>query len=133
MIKLTQEMMKNLSFPDYKVESMEFSRQNKTLKILVEGAHLDIDKGRLLERGVLFFSDWESITITIYDVCTNTLSVLEGPHVPSLEDLCEVIFSDQLASLRGFGFKSGWMEWNLVKPKMHAEFEDHNEEIYRNL
>lgn len=130
MRKFNQESIADLTFEDFDVEKMEFFREKKVLRIFVQGAWMSPDEHGIntLGKGILFFSDWESITITIYDVCTNTLSVLEGPNVPSLEDLCEVIFSDQLVSLRGFGFKSGWMEWNLVKPQMQAEFEEYRDE-----
>ncbi len=54
----------NLSFPDFDVEKMEFSLQEKSLKIFVGGALLEENGGRkILGKGVLFFNNWESLFI----------------------------------------------------------------------
>lgn len=58
-MKINQEEMKNISFPDYRVEKMEYLPEQKILTIFVNGAWLetDTDKGYRLGRGVLFFKE----------------------------------------------------------------------------
>ena len=114
--------MSNLSFPDFDVEKMEFSRQEKTLKVFVEGAWLDENGGEMLGRGILFFSNWDFLSINRFDSDTNTLTPLE--NIPEyLTDLCEADFLNSDVSLCGFGEKTGkWLEWRLKHTEMHAEF-----------
>ena len=51
MRNLDEIMMKNLSFPDFSVEKMEFLPEQKTLKIFVECAWLAVDGGTVLGKG----------------------------------------------------------------------------------
>lgn len=117
-------MMKNLSFPDFEVEKMEFSRQEKLLKIFIEGAWLDVGKGTKLGKGILFFKEWGALSISRFNPIKEKWSPVEDFSPESLRDLCEVKFFDSTVSLCGFGKQTGqWMEWKIIKPKMHAEFE----------
>jgi hypothetical protein len=117
-------MIKNLSFPDIEVENMEFSPQEKTLKIFVDGAWLDVDGGVKLERGILFFKEWESLSINRFNSTTEKWSSVEEFEAEPLRDLCEVNFFDSTISLCGFGTQIGqWVEWKIVNAQMYAEFE----------
>ena len=121
---LDKNMMKKLSFPDFDVEKMEFLPQKKMLKIFIDGAWLDIEEGMQLGKGVLFFSDWENLSIRRFDSTIEKWFTVEELRIECLEDLCEVKFSDSTVSLCGFGKKNGqWMEWKIVNTKMHAEFD----------
>ena len=121
---LNESMMKKLSFPDFEVEKMEFSLKEKILKIFVEGAWLDINEGIKLGKGILFFNEWESLSINRFNSSTKRWSMVDESSLEPLRDLCEVKFFDCTISLSGFGKKFGqWMEWKIVKATMHAEFE----------
>lgn len=122
---LNENMMKNLSFPDFEVEKMEFSPQKKILKIFVEGAWLDVDGGTKLGKGILFFNEWKSLTIYRFDPSTEKWSSADDEFpAEQLRALCEVNFFGSTISLSGFGKQLGqWMEWKIVNAKMHAEFE----------
>ncbi|MES2344535.1 MAG: hypothetical protein V4494_01160 [Chlamydiota bacterium] len=123
MKKINKKMMKNLSFPDFEVEKMEFSSQEKTLRIFVEGAWLDIDGGSKLGKGVLLFTGWETLSITKFNSNTQKWSPLEEFSAQPLKDLCEVKFFDSTVSLSGFSKETGqWIEWKIVNTKMCAEF-----------
>ncbi len=121
---LDENMMKNLSFPDFDVEKIEFSPKEKKLKIFVEGAWLDINGGFELGKGVLCFSNWEDLSISRFDPCAEKWSNISEVKVEPLKDLCEVRFDDSTICLYGFGKQIGhWMEWKIQKAKMHAEFD----------
>lgn len=121
---LDEDMMKNLSFPDFDVEKMEFNPEKKTLKVFVEGAWLDVNGGVLLNKGVLFFSDWDSISISRYDNDLEKWVEVEINNAEELRDLCEVIWSNSNVHLCGFSRQLGdWTEWKIFNTKMHAEFE----------
>lgn len=86
---------------------------------------MDVDGGYELGKGTLYFSDWDFIKINRFDPFTNVLSPVTCYPVEALKDLCKVDFSSSTIFLAGFGAQIGyWMEWNIVRPKMHAEFED---------
>ena len=125
MKNLNENMMKNLSFPDFQVEKMEFSPREKILKVYVEGAWLDADGGTKLGKGVLFFNGWEALSIRRYNSETEKWSLIDvEPPVEQLIDLCEFKFIDSTVFLFGFGKNLGqWMEWEIVNAKMHGEFE----------
>jgi hypothetical protein len=122
---LDSDKIKKLSFPDFEVENMEFSPQEKRLRICVAGAWLDIADGILLGEGTLFFDAWENLLITRFDPITEKWSnIMEGDFsFESLKDICEVKVFDSTIFLCGFGRKSGkWMEWKIINARMHAEF-----------
>ena len=121
---LNENMIKNLSFPDFEVEKMEFFLQEKVLKISVEGAWLEINGGIQLGKGVLFFKDWESLSINRFNSTSEKWSPIEEASAESLRDLCEVKFFDSVISLCGFGSHTGqWIEWKIVNAKIYAEFD----------
>lgn len=121
---LDEDMMKNLSFPDFDVEKMEFIPEKKTLKVFVAGAWLDVNGGMLLNKGVLFFNNWDSLSIIRYDHALEKLFEVEIAHAEELSDLCEVIWLNSDVSLCGFGKQVGhWIEWKILNTKMRAEFE----------
>ena len=120
---LDEKKMKNLSFPDFDVEKFEFSPQKKELKIFIEGAWLDMDGGSQLGKGILYFNDWENLSISRFDPNIEKWSDLNESSVEPLKDICEMKFNDSTISLYGFGKKTGhWMGWEIRKAKMHAEF-----------
>lgn len=124
MIVLDEKMMKNLSFPDFDVEKMEFSFEEKKMKIFIEGGWLNIGRGSLLGEGVLYFEDWENLIISRFDPFTEKWSDVNKPAIEPLKDLCDVKFSDSTICLYGFGKNTGhWMEWKIQKAQVHAEFE----------
>lgn len=85
---------------------------------------LDADFGHQLGKGVLYFADWEKLTIREFDPSTEKWSELDEPSIEPLKDICELKFFDSSICLYGFGKKIGhWMEWKIQKTKMHAEFE----------
>jgi hypothetical protein len=122
---LDENIMKDLSFPDFEIEKFEFSPERKILKIFIEGAWLNIDRGSLLGKGVLCFNDWTNLSISRFDPCTEIWSnVNELTIVEPLKDLCEIKFANSTVYLCGFGKQSGhWVEWKLQGPQMHAEFD----------
>lgn len=121
---LDEKAMQNLSFPDFDVEKIEFVPKEKKVKIFVEGAWLDIDGGFQLGRGILYFSDWENLSISRFDPHTEKWTYLNELAAEPLKDLCEVKFADPTICLYGFGKQTGyWMEWKIQKAKMHAEFD----------
>mgnify|MGYP000193296212 CR=1 FL=1 len=129
---INQEEMKYLSFPDYDVEKMEYLPEQKFLKIFVQGGWLETRENEepRFGKGILFFSSWGSLIIRRYD--KNLGRNVEEKELPidPLKDLCEVIFSDSNAILRGHSKKIGyWMEWEMTNVKMHAEFDGYVEDL----
>lgn len=121
---LDEDMMKNLSFPDFDIEKMEFSPEKKILKVFVEGAWLDINGGMLLNKGILFFSDWDFLSISRYDNLLEKWIEVEINNAEELRDLCEVNWLNPNVCLCGFSKQLGdGMEWKIFNTKMHAEFE----------
>jgi hypothetical protein len=122
----TKDTMKYLTFPDCRIEKMEFSPKDKMLKIFVDGGWLDRGKGIKLNKGALFFCNWDCLSVNVFNPFTETWSTINNENfMEDLEDLCEVSFHDDIASLSGFGARSGqWIEWKIVNSKMQAEFED---------
>jgi len=73
---------------------------------------------------ILYFNDWESLTISRFDPHTEKWSHLNESTIEPLKDLCEVKFADSTICLYGFGKQTGhWVEWKIRKAKMHAEFD----------
>lgn len=120
---LDEKLMKNLSFPDFDVEKMEFNPEKKTLKVFVTGARLEIDGGLLLDNGFLFFWEWGNLSIIRYDHVIDKCFELEFSNAEELIDLCEVKWLNSDVFLCGFGKQIGqWVEWRIFNTKMHAEF-----------
>ena len=125
MKSLDENMMKNLSFPDFNVEKIEFFPEQKSLKIFVEGAWLDIDGGHPLGKGVLCFNEWEQLSISRFNPDTEKWSKTSALITEQLNNICEMKFSASTIYLYGFGQQIGhWMEWKILKAKAHAEFSD---------
>ena len=121
---LNVQMMQNLSFPDYEIERMEFSPQEKRLTIYIEGAWLDENGGTRLGKGKLFFNNWDSLLINRFNSIRETWSAVDELSAEPLRNLCEFKFYNDTVFLSGFGKTLGqWMEWKIVNAKMHAEFE----------
>jgi hypothetical protein len=118
-------MIKHLTFPDFEVEQMEFSQQQKKLKIYVEGAILSVEKDISLGKGILYFNNWDCLTIDRFNPHCDSWSRLNESEAESLKDLCEVDFSCSIVFLSGFGRQTGqWLEWKIINAKMRAEFVD---------
>ncbi len=122
---LDENIIKNLSFPDFDIEKIAFFPEKKILKIFIEGAWLEVDGGSLLGKGVLCFYDWADFSISRFDpYIKNWSKVEELTNVEPLKDLCEMKFANSIIYLYGFGKQIGyWMEWKIQKPKMYAEFD----------
>ncbi|NGX46713.1 MAG: hypothetical protein K1000chlam3_00074 [Chlamydiae bacterium] len=121
---LDEKVMKNLSFPDFDVEKIEFFPKDKKLKIYIEGAWLDVDGGSQLGRGILYFNDWENFLVSRFDPDTEQWLLINVFDIEPLKDLCEVKFNNETICLYGFGKRTGhWIEWKIQKTKMCAEFD----------
>lgn len=121
---LNEDMIKNLSFPDFSVKKMEFSPREKILNIFVDGAWLEVDGGTKLGKGTIFFEEWESLSVYRFNPDTEKWSHLDESSAETLRDLCEIKFFNSTISLCGFGKQTGqWIEWRIVNAKKHAEFD----------
>jgi len=121
---LNKEKIKNLSFEDFNVEKMIFSNNEKTLRIFVDGAWFISNDISQLGKGILFFNDWERLTINRYNPNTEEWSTINELTIEPLQDICEMKFFDSTICLYGFGKKIGyWMEWKIYKTKIRAEFD----------
>lgn len=119
-----ENLIKLLSFPDYEVEKIELSLEEKILKIFIEGAWLDLKDGIQLGKGFLCFQDWESFSMNRFDPHTEKWFTINELKVEPLKDICEMKFTDHAVYLYGFGKQIGqWTEWKIQKAKMHAEFD----------
>lgn len=119
-----ERSMKNLSFPDFEVEKMEFLPEQKILKIYVQGAWLEENGGKILGKGILFFKNWETLSMRRYDPILEKWFEEEIANFEELRDLSEVKFFNSNAFLNGFGKRVGhWLEWKIVNTTMYAEFE----------
>ena len=117
--------MNDLSFPDFEVEKMEFSAQQKKLKILVSGAWLNRGGGEALGKGILYFNEWTDISINKFDSQFEQWVRVENVISDGvLKDLCETEFYTNIIYLRGFSTTDGcWLEWKIMGSKSHAEFQ----------
>lgn len=119
-ISLKKEDMKHLSFPNFQVEKIEFHPKEKKLKVFVDGAWLDTNGRHQLGKGVLFFENWDDLSVDTFD---STGKRFES-SIEYLEDLCEFKIDDSSVVLKGFGKELGhWVKWKIINPRMHAEFE----------
>lgn len=124
MKKLNKSQISKLSFPDFEIEEMLFLPHKKELHIYVEGAWLEMGEGVRLGRGVLFFNNWEYLTINKFDTYKNIWSPIEIEAFEPLKDLCEVKFNNCIVLLSGFGKETGqWLEWKISNPQVSAAFE----------
>lgn len=123
--KLDEMEMRNLSFPNFEVEKIEFSLEQKTLKFFMEDVGLKENDEINLGKCVLFFSDWESLTITRFNPVTETwmLVPVENADSEYLKYICESKFFDSSVCLSGFDEKNQQLEWKIINTKMYAEFE----------
>jgi len=122
---LDETMMQSLSFPDIDVAKMEFFPETKILNVFVDGGYLSLGNGVDLGAGVLYFNDWDSISIRRYIYSSKLWLSVTDTDPEQLKDLCEVKFTNSEVFLCGFGKKEGdWLEWRIINTKMHAEFEE---------
>src|SRR5882757_2502051 len=96
---LNENMMTHLSFPDFDVEKIDFSQQNKTLKIFVDGAWLDLKGGQELGNGILFFDDWKNLTIRAFDSTLEKWTNIDIEKIDPLKDICEIKFTNSTVNL----------------------------------
>jgi len=125
MKKIQRFLLPYLSFTDFNVINLNLSLKNKKLTIFIDGAYLNINNGIYFEKGLLRFTNWESISIRKYDYHFKTwIHLNEIENVESLENICKTSFSKSHVILSGFAKKSGqWMEWEITHAKIVAEFE----------
>lgn len=122
---LAADELKNLSFPDFDVEKMEFSDQKKELMVLVEGAWLDCDRGGKLRNGVLHLRDWKKVVVKSFDPSSKKWTPVNNFLLALLKNLPEVDFSPSLVRLCGFSKQTGlWVEWAICDAKVTAEFNE---------
>lgn len=122
---LNIDLIRKLSFPDFKVEKIELFPDKKKLIILIEGAWLDLDKGKELGNGVLVLKNWKGFSIRAFDAESENWNEISINKIDDdyLKDICEIEFANNSVSLYGFGKKSNrWMEWKINQAKIHAEF-----------
>lgn len=124
MIKLDNELMKGLSFPDFEVLKCEYDGKQRFLKIYVEGAILNSTEVRKLGKGIICFNNWLSLKVSRFDPHLDKWMLLENYSLEPLKDICEINFSDSTVFLFGFGRRLGhWIQWEIIEPNMYAEFE----------
>lgn len=122
LVKKIDEMnMRNLSFPDFEMEKMEFSPEKKTLKIFMKSVWLEENDEKRLGKGILFFNNWESISVNKLDPVTKAWVMVENIYPEHLKYLFEFKIFNSSICLYGFGKKSQ-LEWKIINTQMHAEF-----------
>jgi hypothetical protein len=120
MKNLSQEDIKNLSFPDARVLDFVINNKVKSLLIRFDSAFVDAPEGgRRLQETTLNFTDFE-ITAAL-EFRDSAFSPIDAAITePALRDVCEFVLDDDTAHLRGFSQHSGlWTE--LVIRYSHVE------------
>lgn len=121
MEQLTESEIKILSFPDYPVERMLVTKENKKLIVAVEGAYLDGCRGKELEKVTLEFTQWDSLLVSLYSG-SEWLSI-ENEEIGILKDICEFEVTENYYFLRGFSRSSGkWVEWKIKGASLLARY-----------
>lgn len=118
---LNEEMIYNLTFPDYTVEKFEFSLKTLQLKIFIDGAFLDLPTNKQsLGRGFLYFYEWSNLSIKRFNSNSNAWINID---MEPLKDICDIKFSNSTISLYGFGaITNNWLELQIHHAKIYAEF-----------
>lgn len=120
-MRLEYEVIQHLSFPDFDVLKMGCDLKERELRILIEGAYLDVSPPRELSDVELVFSDWDSISVRTYHDDWKTV-IPNGDAY--LKDISEAGFSADEVLLCGFGAQVGWLEWRIINPKMECFVDD---------
>ena len=119
-----QETIRSFSFPDFEIEKIQFSFDKREIKIFIEGAWLNMGQGVQLGKGILYFNNWEKFLINRFDPYKEQWIHLNKSVIESLQDICDLKFSDSTVYLYGFGKETGqWLQWKFKKTEIHAEFE----------
>jgi hypothetical protein len=107
---LTENEMKQLSFPDCIVEEMKFDIPQKIVKIKTDIGYLSSDGGVKLKNCELIIRDWSELKVSLYRAATKQWEKLDVNQIEKLVDICEFEY-DKKIIFRGFGKKTGqWIE-----------------------
>jgi hypothetical protein len=121
---LTQAELKELSFPDSKVECMEINNQDKTARIELNSAYLSCKGGVRLPACDVQIKQWHSLSAKLYKASMERWETLEEDCIESLTDICEFEYGDDVV-FRGFGEESGqWIEIVFSKPVFEVSVAD---------
>lgn len=128
MFTLDLEDWNNLSFPDFNVIDIQFSAEQKQLKITVDGACLVdsadayLENTRVLPKGLgkgdLFFHAWKEFIILQQNMGSNKLDIVSciapGTEFEVIKDICEFSHKEESICIKGFGKNSGlWTEYRI--------------------
>lgn len=120
--KFKRNEIEELYFADYDVEKMEFSASKKVLKIYLNGCARGFPRENF-GRGVLIFSDWDSISNDLWDG-TKWIPI-DNPLGEPFKDLLEYKFDNGTVELESFARDiPGWIRWKMGNPKMSGEFDE---------
>ena len=120
-MKIKQNLLNKLSFPDSDVQRMLFFESKKRIEIYLEGAYLDIDGGRFFDSGNLFIFGYKGIEAKLYD--NDKWKPLGIKNYDPLKSIEEFVFREENIILRGFGKNTGkWVEYKIISPKIEANF-----------
>lgn len=119
---LTKSEIKNLSFSDYKIESMESDIPHRIIKIITSGGYLSIDGGIRLRSCRVIVKNWQSIEINRYQTQTKQWVKLNTDDIEKLIDICEFEYGEQITFIKGFGEKTGqWIEFIFYNATLEIE------------
>lgn len=107
---LTENEMKQLSFPDCIVEEMNFDIPGKTVKIKTDIGYLSSDSGVKLKNCEIIIRDWSELKVSLYRAASKQWEKLDVNQIEKLVDICEFEYGKKIV-FRGFGKKTGqWIE-----------------------
>jgi len=124
---LAQSELKQLSFPDSKVENMEIDFSKHIVNIEVNSGYLCKNTGVRLPACKIIIKQWSSLTVRLYRASTEEWEKVNiNEDMEKLIDICEFVYGEDIV-FRGVGKKSGqWLE--LVFSKAIAEVNVMNED-----
>lgn len=125
-MKINNENIENITFPDFEVTEMEFLSSEKILSLKIEGAFYSSGENpKILNNGILKFSGWKSLTVRMYNPELEIWIPAEASSNSSFRELCILELENSKISLSGFGAKNGtWLEWVFENVTIEGEFED---------
>jgi hypothetical protein len=123
-MKLNQNMLNKISFPDYEILNMDVNLENKIIKIEIEGAFLNISEGLFLKRGIIIFDNFNNLEIKYYDDNLRKFFLMQ--NIDLLKSIDEFIYDKSETILKGFGKQTGkWTEYHIFDGKIEAIFDEY--------
>jgi hypothetical protein len=119
----------NLSFGDSDILDMQFDSESKTLKLYLDGAYWHLEPKKVLDKGFLLFSNWQSITNEYWD--GNNWIPCQNLKGEPLKDLLIFKYSDEAVVLESWAKNiPGWIRWKMMKPNCYGQFVDSDIECW---